>query len=478
MNMPYVGILLGGRKFLLLKGNTMSKEDVNDSVWSGSSDLLGSGKPLDKYHFPQDPRQIGGAYTVEENARLLQRYFYFERLLARSLAGWSMGTPEFEVKLEYGRHMYYHVEAANAFRTRISELRVNPETLDTYRNDEIESFFAELIYAESPAHFLAGIYAVLLPQLITAYHTHLTSTDQVADAPTIRVLKHILADYTEMYMWGQAALQAYIDGGYDGANIVFSQMHDEQMLASIGGITGMTDRSERPSTLRSHGKPPFERSFVATRDPRFTTFEHTYEYREADAGKLEYESEYDATQLDLIRSQRDELDAIETFCNVLYEIKDVPFDFDYDVARIVYDEVRHTELGHKAMEKLGYNPYDLANRLLGIKVRTKLPPEYSLAEINLFGEANIVQEVARQSKAGYKRGDLSGMLFDYVNADERTHIQKGTRWLRHLFKTDSIPEIEEQTKEIAIKRLLELGIIDHEVALTITHKELARIIGE
>lgn len=456
----------------------MNNDEVNDTMWTGSKDLLGSGMPLERYRFPNDPRQIGGAYTVEENARLLQRYFYFERLLTRALAGWSMGTPEFEVKIEYGRHMYYHVEAADAIRTRVTELRISREALDEYRDDEIESFFTELLYAESPAHFLAGTYGVLLPQLMTAYQTHLVSTDQVADAPTVRILKRILGDYTEMYLWGQAALQAYIDGGYDGANIVFSQLHVEQMLSSIGGITGVADRGDRPSTLRSEGKDLFERSFVATRDPRFTTFEHTYEYRKADEGKLEYESEYDETQLDLIRSQRDELDAIETFCNVLYEIHNVPFDFDYDIARIVYDEVRHTELGHKALEKLGHDPYDLANRLLGIKVRTKLPPEYSLAEINLFGEANIVQEVARQSKAGYKRGDISGMLFDYVNADERTHIQKGTRWLKHLFNTDSITEIEAKTKEVAVNRLLELGIIDHEVALTITHKELAKIIGE
>src|SRR5205823_6745147 len=67
------------------------------------------------------------------------------------------------------------------------------------------------------------------------------------------------------------------------------------------------------------------------------------------------------------------LDAIETFGNVLYEIRDVPFGFDYDLSRIIWDEVRHTELGHKAMEALGYDPYDLLNRLLGIKVRTKMP---------------------------------------------------------------------------------------------------------
>jgi hypothetical protein len=456
----------------------MTDEKTN-SVWTGSRELHGSGEILSKFDFPKDTRKLGGAYRVDENAELLLRYFLFERLLLRAQAGWLMGTPEFEVKVEYGRHINYHAEAAMAIRTRLGELRTSEETTDAFTDASIKEFFTELIYAESPAHFLAGVYGVLLPHLINAYQVHIESTDQVADAPTIRTLKRIIADYSEMYLWGNAALDAYIKGGYDGSNIVFSQMHLEQLLNSFGGVTGKSERSDRPPQLRSANKDAFQRSFIATRDPRFNTFEHTYEYKIADEGRIEYKTEFDETALNLIRSQRDELDAIETFANVLYEIRDVPFGFDFDIARIIYDETRHTELGHKAMIELGYNPYDLANRLLGIKVRTKMPPEYSLAEINLFGEANIVQEVMRHSREAYSKGDeLNGKLFDYVNADERTHLAKGIKWLKYIFKTDSVQEITQKTKEIAVKRLLELGIIDHEVALTISHKELAKIIGE
>ncbi|MDP4220530.1 MAG: DUF455 family protein [Bacteroidota bacterium] len=456
----------------------MTEEKTNPS-WTGSRELHGQGTILSKFDFPKDERALGGAYRVDENAELLQRYFLFERLLLRAQAGWLMGTPEFEVKVEYGRHIYYHSEAAMKLRTRLTELRSTEDIVDSFTSPEIEEVFRELISAESPAHFLAGVYGVLLPHLISAYTIHTQTTDQVADAPTIRILKQILSDYTEMYLWGKEALDAYVRGGYDGANIVFSQMHLEQVLNSFGGVTGRTERSDKPAQLRSSTESPFQRSFIATRDPRFTTFEHTYEYKIADKGKIVYNTVFDETALNLIRSQRDELDAIETFSNVLYEIRDVPFGFDYDIARIIYDETRHTELGHKALQELGYDPFDLANRLLGIKVRTKMPAEYSFAEINLFGEANIVQEVLRHSREAYSMGDeLNGKLFDYVNADERTHLSKGIRWLKYIFKTDSVQEITQKTKDIAIKRLLELGIIDHEVALTISHKELAKIIGE
>jgi len=241
----------------------------------------------------------------------------------------------------------------------------------------------------------------------------------------------------------------------------------------------MLKRGPRPEHLRSEGQKPFERSFVATRDPRFKTFEHTYDYQIADENQIEYETEFDKTRLSLVRTQRDEMDAIETFGNVLYEIRDVPFGFDFDLSRIIWDETRHTELGHKSLQALGYDPFDLLNRLLGIKVRSKLEAKYSFAEINLFGEANIVQECLRYAREAYEKGDdLTGRVFDYVNADERTHLTKGVHWLKHIFKTDVVQEIEAQTKKAAIDRLLELGIINHEVALTISHKELAKIIGE
>lgn len=459
--------------------STPSSSSPADFSWPDAAELRGSGEPLRRFDFPKDLRRLGGDFTVEDNQKRLLRFFLFERSMLRALAGWSMGTPEFEVKVEYGRHIYYHAEAGMRLRTRLSELRTADETTDKFAAADISELFGELLYSESPAHFVAAIYGVVLPHMRQAYVEHAAHTDQVADAPTIRLIRQTLIDYDEMIAWGKGAIEGYVQGGYSESALHKWQYHVEKLLRSSGGITGIAKKGPRPESLRSEGKPPFARSFVATRDPRFQTFDHTYEYQIADQDKIAYESEFDKTRLNLVRSQRDELDAIETFSNVLYEIHDVPFGFDYDIARIIWDETRHTELGHKAMEALGYDPFDLMNRLVGIKVRTNMPALYSFAEINLFGEANIVQEVLRYAREAYEKGDdLTGRMFDFVNADERTHLSKGMHWLKHIFQTDSVQEIEKKTRKVAIDRLLELGIIDHEVALTISHRELARIIGE
>ena len=472
---------------LVKNGHPVDRNGAMEQEWSNSSALRGNGVPLARYNFPKDLRRLGGDFTVEENSKRLLRFFLFERNILRSLAGWIMGTPEFEVKVEFGRHIYWHADAGMKIRTRLTELRTAEETTDKFASDDIAEFFSELLYSESPAHFVAALYGVVLPHLKQAYLEHSAHTDQVADAPTIRMIRHILSDYDEMIAWGAGAVQAYVQGGYSEADLHQWQYHIEKLLRSFGGVTGNFAKGSRPERLRSEGKAIFERSFIATRDPRFGTFEHTYEYQIADAEKAAqegqpapaYESDFEKLRLNLVRMQRDEIDAIETFGNVLYETRDVPFGFDYDLARIIWDETRHTELGHKAMEALGHNPYDLLNRLLGIKVRTKMPAIYSLAEINLFGEANIVQECLRYAREAYDKGDdMTGRMFDFVNADERTHLAKGVHWLKHLFQTESVQEIEQKTKKVAVDRLIELGIINHDVALTISHRELAKIIGE
>src|SRR5260370_17476752 len=60
------------------------------------------------YRFPRDLRQIGGKYSVGDNARRLLRFFYFERRLMQALGAWTLSIREFELKLEPGRHIFFH----------------------------------------------------------------------------------------------------------------------------------------------------------------------------------------------------------------------------------------------------------------------------------------------------------------------------------------------------------------------------------
>src|SRR5262245_29569598 len=113
------------------------------------------------FRFPRDGRLLGGKFTVAENARRLLRFFYFERRLMQALGAWTLSIPEFEVKLETGRHIFYHADAAKLLRDRLGEQETRIREIDAFRDAEIDRFIDEMLSAASAPEFLVGVHQVL-----------------------------------------------------------------------------------------------------------------------------------------------------------------------------------------------------------------------------------------------------------------------------------------------------------------------------
>ena len=233
------------------------------------------------YRFPRDQRPMGGQFTVQENARRLLRFFYFERRLAQALGSWTLAIPEFEVKVETGRHIFYHADAAHTLRTRLSEQEKSLKTIDAYRDESIDRVIDEMLSAADAPELLVGVHQVVGRALSTAYRHHIDLTDPVTDTPTIRAMRRILLDYEPMLEWTDAALAAYIDGGVDESRLAAWRWHLQQLLGSIGGISGADAPVAPPSHLRTADQP-YVRGTVPRRDSRFVTFHHTGDYDVAD----------------------------------------------------------------------------------------------------------------------------------------------------------------------------------------------------
>src|SRR5713101_1321096 len=103
------------------------------------------------YRFPRDRRQLGGKFSVEENGRRLLRWFYLERRLMQALGAWTLSIPEFEVKLETGRHIFYHADAARSLRERLHEQERRFAEVDQYRDAGMDRFIEEMLSASSAA---------------------------------------------------------------------------------------------------------------------------------------------------------------------------------------------------------------------------------------------------------------------------------------------------------------------------------------
>src|SRR5713101_1756992 len=163
------------------------------------------------YRFPRDRRQLGGKFAVEESARRLLRFFYFERRLMQALGAWTLSIPEFEVKLETGRHIFYHADAARLLRERLNEQEMRLRDIDAFRDPEIDRFINEILSANSACELLVGVHQVIGRGLATAYQHHIDDTDPVTDVPTIRCLRRILGDYEPTMEWADGAISAYVE---------------------------------------------------------------------------------------------------------------------------------------------------------------------------------------------------------------------------------------------------------------------------
>lgn len=420
-----------------------------------------------------------GKFTVQENARRLLRYFYLERRLMQALGSWTLAIPEFEVKLETGRHIFYHGDAANALRLRLSEQEQSLKMVDAFRDAEIDRFIDEMLSAADAPELLVGAHQVLGTALETTYRHHIDDTDAVTDAPTIRALKRILLDYEPMLAWAGAAIDAYIEGGIDEARLERWRWHLQRLLGSIGGVTGAEPRNDAPAPLRISAKP-YVRNTVPQRDSRFTTFHHTGDYTVGDGGQERFpKGSYEDLRLNFIRTQRDEVDAIEAFGTFLWDIRFTDFKAEYDLSRITWDEARHTEIGHQSLLTNGYDPFEMPNRLTGSTCRGPMEPAYAMAEINLFGEVGVLKTINGLIDTAHGHDDsLIAHIADFVRSDERTHVKKGQHILRCM--TDlGMQDLELRTRELFTECLVSLGAVTKDMDLfTVSREDLEHLVGE
>src|SRR5919202_6055867 len=71
----------------------------------------------------RDRRRLPGELLVKSNAQTLAAFRYLERETFRLLGGWMPLTPEWDVKLATGKHVWEGAQHAERIGRRLIELR-------------------------------------------------------------------------------------------------------------------------------------------------------------------------------------------------------------------------------------------------------------------------------------------------------------------------------------------------------------------
>jgi hypothetical protein len=235
-------------------------------------------------------------YALDDTASRLANYAQVLRELVHLSCGHLALEPRFEVKALLGDHIYDDARAVSKVHTRLAELGRQPGA----PGSELSTLLDRAAEADTPG-YLELAYGELKPTLIAALRIHLERIDALLDEPTLRLLTGLL----------------------------HRQERHTAELPAVGAPAiddvGALPLDTTPRQLRI--LPPLERPA-----------------RDAFVEITDGEEPHEIHAL-----MNAELCSAELAARNSHEHPDMPWEFHVDMARRVWDEIRHAEVLDRLM---------------------------------------------------------------------------------------------------------------------------------
>ncbi len=365
------------------------------------------------------------AIDIDANRRLLNNYRFVEHEGLRLLAGWLPRAATFELKCEMGRTLWEYSQHVNALYLRLREIQSPAFQLPS--DPALVQVMRELVHAPDEFGFLLALFREINPSLIRALESHEKATFPNSDQPSVHVISHALLDLRGQMARVEPLLRAAERAGKVTPAARQWQRYIARLLAAAGGVSGREKRAAAPvaaPAVRTEFKMPRE----AARDERFTNLL-------ADQVAMPNEELYDAHTVEEFERYSTEMLAAETVAFILYSVEGMPWEFQYDSARHLYDEVRHCLMGYEWMRAHGMNPFKSPQYVHIYKWRSQFPPVMQYCMLTMGNEEHAFPYRHRRVEAHQQAGDkLSEQFVRYDIADETQHVRFGRRWLPELLK--------------------------------------------
>jgi hypothetical protein len=365
-------------------------------------------------HTRRSPEWLRSGYDVDDNAVRFSNYFHVLRELVHLTSGWLPLEPDFETKYMLGEHLYDDARAVSKVKRRLYELR-HPSDYPGAPGEELAALLDRMNRAGTPAEYYAEAYGEAKPTLTGALEVHLEHLDPVKDEPSLRILRQL-----------SERQERHIDERGGAA--------PKRLIADLGALP-LRLRERRELRVMEPLEEPARDKFVevtAGGDPYLAR----ELYINGPENHVPIEPE---EQKHFFHGLMDaELSAAELMARNSHEHPEMPWDFHVDMARQVWDELRHarvhdilikTELGCEWGDyPVGFSYFRsvYAHDLLG-----------RLALFNSTSEQKAMWRHSHRRKVLVERGQESvAKVFDYLLADEVPHVHNGTRWGSYLLGGD------------------------------------------
>lgn len=402
-----------------------------------------------------------GEFSVDQAAKKMVRFAYFHKRLMFIAAGQMPALEDWDLKQGVGRHLYEDAEAVNELRTRALQLRLPNTLLDKTPDPFMELFFDELLHAANDLEYVCAIYEYVKPTLLQVYRDYCEKTQQIVDIPTIRHLHQIITDLEEQIAWGKNMVEEiksrswYQDAAVISAKDLF--ISNLRSIEQLGGrLSGQEPKSQTiPRRYRS--MKPY---VLPEKSRRNREMGDTVLYRTGMGLRTEDENLH--LFVEMMRIRQEEMTAAEMLAGVIYSQKEMEWEFYYDLARHLWDEIRHSMFGQAALEKEGY---DWRNRPQYTSAYDLLVPELASTRYAFLSIAIEDAGMKRPGKVGefeFCRDTMKHPLMtqfqDYDWADEVNHARFGRKWTPQLLD-ENLETIREMMNDFKTQYLEKTGPI-------------------
>ncbi len=133
-------------------------------------------------------------FTIRQKADRIGAFRFVSVFAMETLARWVPTTPELEVKVLLGRHVWDFAQHADLLGRRTGELRA-PLQYSHQPADGYRRVLDTMAAAEATLDRVVAFYDVFLPDLARRYRDHMAATDPIGDEPSIRIIERILFDF-------------------------------------------------------------------------------------------------------------------------------------------------------------------------------------------------------------------------------------------------------------------------------------------
>lgn len=377
-------------------------------------------------------------FSIQDSIRCLKHHQYWERILLKQLAALLPAIGDWPIKQAIGLHVWQDAVHVDEMKIRLKELRA-PRT-DKEIHPDADRVRQWLTTCPSHGTLLLAIYRIVKPRLAERYRQHAESLHPVQDAPTLRLVAGIA---------GELDMQCDAMRELIGRSADLSACEaDKSWLRAFGeALPRLFDLAyDEPGDNATEPWswpwmfPPVALfpSPIAARPARFRINDRWSDERRPAEEDIAAWAHYD------FKHFVQEMQAAETIASLIHEIEGMPWEFYSDLARHLWDEVRHSTMGEVRLREWGIPLEAIEYSVVNYAWRQRLDPVRRYTILTFVLEAGAFPVKYARHKAHAASGDfLSAQAYLYDITDETMHVKYGHKWVPELMVHYRMPMSKE-----------------------------------